>query len=178
MVQGDEPLLDVSARAHFLRTANQHAHLTGTHFAEQLLLLAFRFGIVDVGNLVGRNTHVRQHVPERVVDVELAVVLGRGQVAKYHLRGVVRRRALPDDIDILGAGAHLAGLASREHRVHHALVQSQFTPIVGDAKHVIYAGVHHLVADFFGPLGQCRHHLFLVLGRLQDDIVVVGLGDR
>ena len=178
MVQGDEPLLDVSARAHFLGGANQDAHLTGAHFAEQLLLLRFRFGIVDVGNLVGGDAPGKQQVFERVIGIEPAVVLGRGQVAKHHLRGAVHRRALPDGIDVLGAGVYLAGLAGREHRIHHALVQRQLAPIVGDAQHVVHSGVHHLVADFFGALGQRRHHLPLVLRGFEHDIVVVGLGDR
>ena len=178
MVQGNEPLLDVSARAHFLGTANQHAHLTGAHFAEQLLLLRLGLGVVDVGDFAGGDAHGKQLVSERVIDVELAVVLGRGQVAKHHLRGVVRCRALPDGIDVLRAGIDFSGFTGGEHGIHHALVQRQLAPIVGDSQHVVHSGVHHLVADFFGALGQRRHHLPLVLRGFEHDIVVVGLGDR
>ena len=166
VVQGDEPLLDVGARAHFGGTANQDTHLTGADFSEQFFLLSFSLGAVDVGDFLGGDSHGNQLIPEGVVDVELAVALRRRQVAEHQLRGFLCRRALPDGIDIPGTGADFSGLAGREHGIHHPLVQRQLTPVVGDTQHIVHTGVYHLIADFLGPLRQCSNHLFLVLGRL------------
>ena len=53
MVKRDQLVLDVGARPHLLRGADQHPHLPGAHLAEQLFLLYLRVGGVDIGYFFG-----------------------------------------------------------------------------------------------------------------------------
>lgn len=55
VVEGDEPVLHVCPRAHLGRGANEHAHIAGAHFGEQLLLFHVRVRRVDEGYLVLRD---------------------------------------------------------------------------------------------------------------------------
>ena len=55
VVEGDEPVLHVRPRAHLGRGANQHTHIAGAHFGEQLLLLSLRVRRVDEGYLALRD---------------------------------------------------------------------------------------------------------------------------
>lgn len=54
VVEGDEPVLHVRPHAHLGRTAQEHAHIAGAHFGEQLLLFHVRVRRVDEGYLALR----------------------------------------------------------------------------------------------------------------------------
>ena len=56
IMQGNKPVLDIGACAHFGRAAHEDAHLASTHFGKQLLFLLLGFGIMDKGNFLLRNT--------------------------------------------------------------------------------------------------------------------------
>ena len=80
---GHDPVLDVSASAHLLRTADEDAHLPPAHLGEQLRLLRFGVGIVDKGDFLlgdALGDQLRFYI---VIDVKFAVPLGRGQVAEH-----------------------------------------------------------------------------------------------
>lgn len=76
VVEGDEPVLYVCPRAHLGRGANEHAHIAGAHFGEQLLLLSLCVRRVDKGYLALRDAPVGEFFLYVVVDVK--TLAGRG----------------------------------------------------------------------------------------------------
>ena len=90
----------------------------------------------------------------------------RGEVAKHQLRRLLNLGALPDLIDIVGAGGDLARFVIRQHIVHQPLIQGQLTPVVGNEQHIVHVAADHLVPNLFGPFRQGRNHLALRLGGL------------
>ena len=162
VVQRREFLLNIGAGSHLLGGADQHPDLPRAHLAKQLLFLRLRIRGVDIGDFFGWYAPGDQLIPQVIIDVEIAVPLGGGQVAKGHLRGPPGRGALPDGEDIVGAGVDLSGIAVREQGVEEPLVQGQLAPVVGNEQHIVLGAVHHSVADLLRPLSQCRHHLLLL----------------
>ena len=131
---------------------------------------------MDVGDLLGGDAFGNQFVSQIIVHVEAAVVFGSGEVTEGKLGGLPSSGALPDLIDVVGAGADLASIAVRQQRINQPLIQRQFTAIVGNHEHIVLAAVHHLIADTLGPLTEVCHHLLLMFGGFQHHMVVVGLG--
>ena len=142
--------LHIGAGSHFLRGTDEHPHLTGAHLAKQLFLLRLGVCRMDIGDFLCRNALGNQLVSEIIVHIELAVAVGRRQVAEYHLCRFPIGGALPNVKDILSTRAHLTCLAVGEHIVHEPLVQGKLSAVIGDEEHVIYAGIHHLIADTLG----------------------------
>jgi len=105
---------------------------------------------VDIGDFLCRNALGNQLVPEIIVHIELAVAVGRRQVAEYHLCRFPISGALPDVKNILRTGPNFACLAVGEHIVHEPLIQGELSTVIGDEEHVIHAGIHHLIADTLG----------------------------
>ena len=54
-MQGHQPLLDVGARPHLLRAAEEHADRTLADLLEQGLLLGVGIGVANGGDLPGRD---------------------------------------------------------------------------------------------------------------------------
>ena len=88
MVQSDKPLLHIRTGTHLLGRTQKHTDLTGTNLTEQFLLLCLGIGIVDIGNLLRRNTLGDQLVTHIIVDIESTVIVGRGQIAEHKLSGL------------------------------------------------------------------------------------------
>ena len=102
MVECRELRLHIGSGSHFLRGADQHPRLTGAHLAKQLFLLRLRVCRVDIGNFLCRNALGNQLVSEIIIDIELAITVGRRQVAEDTFCLMVRlenisalRRKLP-----------------------------------------------------------------------------------
>ena len=142
--------LHIGAGSHFLRGTDEHTHLTGAHLAKQLFLLRLGVCRMDIGDFLCRNALGNQLVSEIIVHIELAVAVGRRQVAEYHLCRFPIGGALPNIKNILRTRAHLACLAVGEHIVHEPLIQGELSAVIGDEEHVIHAGIHHLIADTLG----------------------------
>ena len=132
MVQSDKPLLHICTGTHLLSRTQKHTDLTGTNLTKQFLLLRLGVGIVDVGNLLRRNTLGDQLVTHIIVDIESTVIMRRGQVAEYKLRGLGIRMFQPNVIDRIGAGFALAGFTVAQHGTHKPLIQRQLSAIVGN----------------------------------------------
>ena len=67
---GDEPVLNIGARAHFSGTAHEHAHLTRTNLSEQFLLFYLRIRIMDECDFFLWDALRDQLGPDVVIDVE------------------------------------------------------------------------------------------------------------
>lgn len=131
---------------------------------------------MDVGDFLGGDAFGNQLIPQVIVHIEGAVAFGGGEIAEGQLSGLLSGGALPDLIDVVGAGPDLAGIAVRQQRIDQPLIQRQLTAIVGNHEHIVLAAVHHLIADTLGPLTEVCHHLLLMFGGFQHHMVVVGLG--
>ena len=60
VMQGNELILDVGARAHFGRGTQQHPHLPGAHFGKQLLLFSLAVRCVDTVSYTHLDVYKRQ----------------------------------------------------------------------------------------------------------------------
>ena len=67
---GDEPVLNIGARAHFSGTAHEHAPLTRTNLSEQFLLFYLRIRIMDECDFFLWDALRDQLGPDVVIDVE------------------------------------------------------------------------------------------------------------
>ena len=173
VVEGDEPVLYVCPRAHLGRGANEHAHIAGAHFGEQLLFLRLRVRRVNKGYLALRDAprdQLRFHV---VVDVK--TLAGRREVAEYELRQLLARAVLPDAEHVVHTAVDLRAVSVGQQRVHHALVEAELAPVVCDGEHIVLTGVYHPRMDFRRALGELLHELLLYLCRLRDLVVVHNL---
>ena len=52
------------------------------------------------------------------------------------------------------------------------MIECELSPVVGDAEHVVLAGIDHAISHTLGALGQPLDHLLLLLGRFQGNIVI------
>lgn len=151
VVEGDEPVLHVRPRAHLGRGANEHAHIAGAHFGEQLLLFHVRVRRVDESYLALRDATGNELFLYVVVDVE--ALAGRGQVAEYELRQLLSRPVLPDAEHVVHTAVDLRAVRVGQQRVHHALVEAELAPVVCDGEHIVLRRVYHPRMDFRRALG-------------------------
>src|SRR5258706_12066279 len=100
MMQSNEALLDVRSRTHFLRTAEKDANLAGAHVTKQRQLSRVRVVVLDESNVSAWHAKPFEFFRHVTINRE-PTVLGRGQVAKNHLGGSLRRCRLPDAMNVL-----------------------------------------------------------------------------
>ena len=108
---------------------------------------------MDVGDLGFRDAFVQQLLFQIVIHIELPVIVGCGQVNKYHLCGLLRCRPFPDVVHIFRTDGNLSRIAVRQQGVDQPLIQCQLPAIVGNDQHIILIGVHLLIAHLFRSLG-------------------------
>ena len=108
IMQGDEPVLHIGSGSHFCGAAHEDTHLAAAHLGEQLLFLLLGVGGVDISDLVFRNAHLQQLLPQIVIHIEAAVRFGSRQVAENQLRAALCGTLCPYPIDIPGAYGNLA----------------------------------------------------------------------
>ena len=125
--------------------------------------------------LLGRDTTGNQLLTHIVIDIESAVILRGGEVAKHKLRSFCVGVILPDAVHIVDAGADLAVWVIRQHRVNHSLVESQLAPVIRDFEHIINVRLYKSRPDFLSPFCKRSYHFALYLARLGLDIVVIDL---
>ena len=174
-MQGDQPVLYVSASAHLLSASHQHSYLPGTDFRKQRLLFYLTVGVMDERDLILRDTLLHELLFQIVIYVERAVFGGRGQIAEYKLGRTLFFGLFPDFVDVPGADSHLAVWVVGSQRVDKTHIQGQLAPVIGNAQHIVHMGVNASIPDFFRPFRQPFHHLLLKLGRLDNLCVKVGL---
>ena len=196
IMQGNKPVLDIGACAHFGRAAHEDAHLASTHFGKQLLFLLLGFGIMDKGNFLLRNTlchellfqvviHIRKLIRYHFIDpfciflhFNRRILVRRRQVAENQLGAALIFGLRPDTGDIAGAGCDLAVGVIGGQRVDKAHIQRQLPSIVGDAEHIVRAGIDRTGTDTLGSFRQFRYHRPLQFVRLDDLGVKIGFRDR
>ena len=88
IMQRNQPVLHVGPCSHLGSAAHEHAHLTGAHLREQLLLLDLRVGFMDERNLPGGHTVGDELFPNVIIDVE--GVLLRGIIGKKGFASALR----------------------------------------------------------------------------------------
>ena len=154
MMEGNELLLAVGARAHTLGAAQQHPHLTRAHLAEQVFLLRFAFGVMDVCDFIFGNAQLQQLGTNIIIDAETSIPLRGGQVTENHLCGTLVCGALPDCKYIFRTLGGFAVRVAGQHGVDKSLIQRQLAAVVGDKQHIILTAVHLAVPDFLRPLCQ------------------------
>lgn len=104
--------------------------------------------------------------------------MGSRQVAEDHLGAALCLRPQPDVIDVLGARGSLAAFVVGQQVIHEPLVKGELAAIVCYEQHIVHAGVHHLVPHTLGAAAEFGHHLLLMLGGFQNDIVIGRCGHR
>ena len=82
MVDRHKPVLHVGPGPHFLRGAEQDAHLARPYFPEQFFLFGVGVRGMDKCDLIRGDSGSHQLVPDVIVDIESPVALGGGQVAE------------------------------------------------------------------------------------------------
>ena len=133
---------------------------------------------MDEGHFALWHTCRQQFFLHIIVDVELPVSFGRGQIAEQELGQPIRFTFFPDAQHVADTGVHLAARVIRQHRVHEALVEADFPAIIGHTKHIVLGRVHLPSVDFARPFRKRLHHLFLYLGGLDEHGFKLCLGNR
>ena len=82
MVNRYQFVLYIGSCAHFLRTAKQHTHLSGTNLGKEFFLLCFCICIMNKGNFLGRYTVCNQLGFDVVIDIEGAIVFWCRKIAE------------------------------------------------------------------------------------------------
>ena len=158
--------LDVGARSHFCSASEQNSHITRAHFGEQCRLFCFGICVVDKLDFVFRYTGSNQLFANVIVDVKVAVVFRRREVAEQKLGQLLVFAFLPDLQHVLNAYVQLAVGVVRQHGVHQAHIQADLSAIVGDAEHIVHGRIHDAGVDISGTFAQFLHHFLLNFGRL------------
>ena len=177
IVRGHNARLDVRPRAHFLGRAKQDANLTAPHLCEQFRFLGFRVGVVNERDFLFRDAPCNQLAFNIVIDVELAVVVGRREVAEHQLRSENGRAVPPDVEHILHAGVDFAVRVIRQERIHQTLVKRQFSPVPGYSQHIVRSGVNVAGSDGVGASAQILNHFPLELAGFRLNHNVFGFRD-
>ena len=178
MMQGDQAVLYVGPRAEFCRRPQQDTHLSGAHAGKQFRFLRFRRRFVDKGDFLSGNAHLDEFVAHIVIDVEAAVALGRGQVAKDELCRPFFYAALPDGKGVPHAGVDLAAFVVRKHFLHQPLIQRAFPAVIGNTQHIVYGGIDRAAAHPVRAFREGRYIFPLDFAGLQGDIHKLRLRDR
>ena len=128
---------------------------------------------MDKPYLLGRDTTGNQFLTHIIVDVECAVILRSGEVAKHKLRSFCVCIFLPDTVHIVDTGVDLAVRVIWQHRVNHSLVESKVAPVIGDFEHIVNIRLYKPCPDFLSSACKSSYHFGLYLARLGLDIVVI-----
>ena len=165
MMHCNKTLLHIGSCTHLCGAAQQDAHIAGAHFREQCCLFRFGVGVVDELNFVFWHPGGNQLLANIIVDIEIAIVFGCREVAEQKLRQLLVFTFLPDLQDVPHTDVQLAVRVIREHGVHQADIQTDFSAIVGDTQHIIHGRIHIAGVNLGGASAQFLHHSFLGLGR-------------
>ena len=168
MMHGNKTLLDIGARTHFCGAAQQNAHIAGAHFGEQCGLFRFGVSTVDELHLAFRHPGGNQLLANIIVDIEVAIVFRGREIAEHKLCQLLIFSVLPELQHVLHTDVEFAVRVIREHRVHQADIQTNFSAIVGDAQHIVNGRIHIAGVNLGGAFAQFLHHCFLDLGRFYD----------
>ena len=163
MMHRHKPRLDVGACPHFRRTSEQNSYIAGAHFGEQCCLFCFGVGVVDELDFASRHTGGNQFLANVVIDVEIAIVFRRREVAEQKLRQLLVFAIFPDLQHVLNAYVQLAVGVVRQHGVHQANIQADLSAVVCDAEHIVHGGIYCTGVDFCRTFAQLLHHLLLDL---------------
>ena len=116
VVEGNEPVLDVHARAHLEGAAHEHPHPALPHPGEQFFFPGGSIGVVDESNLLGGDAPGDELVPDVLIDGEGGVRLHAIQQISQSVEvaaGFISRRH--SGLVSLGGGLGLGGGEVAEH---------------------------------------------------------------
>ena len=153
VVDCHQPVLYVGACSHLLGAAQQNPDLACTDLGEQFLLLGLGVCGVDEGHFALGYPRRQQLLFDVIIDVELPISFGGGQIAEQELGQLLVLSFFPDLQDIADAGVQLAVRVIRQQRVHQPLVQADLPSVVGDAKHIVLCSIHRTAVNGGSPLG-------------------------
>ena len=131
VVDRHQPVLNVGPGSHLLGTAQQDPDFARTDLGEQLLLLGLGIGGVDEGYFALRHPRRQQFLFDVIIDVELPISLGGGQITEQELGQLLILSFLPDLQNVANTGVQLAVRVIRQQRVHQPLVQADLPAIRG-----------------------------------------------
>ena len=104
MVNCHQTVLDVGACSHLLGAAQQNPDLACTDLGEQFLLFGLGIGGVDEGHFALGDPCCQQLLFDVIIDVELPITLGGGQIAEQELGQLLILSFFPDLQNIADAG--------------------------------------------------------------------------
>ena len=147
VMQGDKPILDIHASAHFERASHENAHLSAAYLCKQFLLAGLGICIMDKGDFSGWDTAGNELGANIIIDAERRRSVSRlgqhfqrpklravksacsfghalrgcglwgGNVAKYKLGQLIRLSVPPDLEDVSDALVDLAFRVIRQHGI-------------------------------------------------------------
>ena len=141
MMQRNQPFLNIRARTHFLRAAEQHTDLARANGTEQRQLRVVRVVILNEGDFIFRDTQAFQFVGHVTINGK-ATVLRRGQIAKHKLRQTIILRRLPNLMNFFHGEIHFALRVIRQAGLHQPQIQRGLAAFGGDFEHVVLARVN------------------------------------
>ena len=162
--------MDIRARAHLLRAAQQDAHRPLADLLEEDVLLGIRVRVSDGGDVLAGNAVLHQLGDD--VGIHGVAPGGRvdPQVGEEELGAAYGRGALPDGSDIIDQGVDLrVGEVLRRGR-EQPRIERQLAAVRGDGQGVILPGLHlpgadRLIAHHEGVLDR----ILLLRHRAGDD---------
>ena len=172
-MKGNQAILHVCAGTHFCCGAKKKSDCTFAYFGKQLVLACNGICIVDVCNLICRNTFGNQFTPNIVIHVERTVFLRCRHITEDKLNTFLCFGFLPDRNCTLNQGVNFGVLIIGVNILEKSLIQSQLSAVIGDTQHIILAWINTAVSDGFCTLCKVSYKRFLYLTRFKLHIFIV-----
>ena len=169
-----KPVLNVCPRAHLSGTSHQHAHLTAAHLCKQGLLFLIGVCVVDKGYFALWHPASDELFLDVIIDAE--TFAGRREVAENELSQLLVRTVLPNLEHVVHALIYLSVWLIGQKWINNALVESEFTAVVGDSEHIVHAWVNLPGVYLARALGKSFYERLLYLRGLRHFVVVHNLG--
>ena len=149
VMEGDEAVLDIRACPHLEGAAHEHPHPALPDLGKQLLFPGWGVGVVDKGDLLGRNAPSDEFVPDVLIDgegrVRLHAVQQIGQGVKVPAGLITRRHS---GLVPLGGGLGLGGGDVTKYKLGQPVRRA----LLPDAQDVVHAAID-LAAGVVGQHG-------------------------
>ena len=159
MMQGNQPLLHIRSRTHFLRAAEQDADFARADGTEQGQLRVVGVVILNEGDFVFRDAQAFQFVGHVPINGK-ATVLRRGQIAEHKLRQTIILGRLPNPMNVFHGQIHFALRVIRQAGFHQPQIQRGLAAFGGDFEHVVFARINAAAFQRLGALRETFNKLF------------------
>ena len=165
-------VLHIRTGSHLCGASHQDTDITSANLLKEFKFLCFGVRFVYKLDFLGGYSTLYELLTNIIIHGKIAVVFRGGKVTEEQLRQPFFLSFFPSFKHCVHTGVQLTALKVGEHWVNQSLVKSQLSAIVGDFQHIIYACVHHTVADFFCSLCKLGYHLLLDFRRLNRNVVI------